>query len=373
MALNEYGVWEYTCPGAGPCGGYNIEDWLCLLDDMAAHGMNSLALVIKWATTGYKSALPWLDQDPSCKAISSNNRILLMVLAEAKKRNILVWLVVVCSYHQVKEFGWVPPNGQTTGAFSYDPDYPGMPDRMVRLFREIAEIFGAAHGIIAEMESVEFDWPYRVPLYNAWAVRNGRKSYEALRQLPMDARAYRIHDWRDYLTERRCSVLKDIEVSLRAAGFGGKLAMICETCNEEGSYHQVLNLKRYRETMPGWGAVFYEYHRNINRWSGADFGIAQPKELGLETYYLGRGVMTYDSHLLTIPLEENWRRDLEDVVRFGANGFWFFGADAGGGDCHCSLKTLQSWGYSDGLEARRRMFELGMNMLNKKTARNTLT
>lgn len=46
--MREIGFWDYTSPGGG--GGletYPREDWDRLLDDMAAGGLNSLALGIK--------------------------------------------------------------------------------------------------------------------------------------------------------------------------------------------------------------------------------------------------------------------------------------------------------------------------------------
>ena len=55
------GFWDYTSPGGG--GGletYRRDDWARLLDDMAGGGCDSLALGIKWLTTGYRSRLPWL-------------------------------------------------------------------------------------------------------------------------------------------------------------------------------------------------------------------------------------------------------------------------------------------------------------------------
>lgn len=364
MSLKEYGFWEYTCPGAGECSHYEVSDWERLLDDMAGGGMNSLALVIKWLTTGYKTSLKWLDQDNSCKVIASDNKILLETIKMAQERNIKIWLVAVCSHFQIKEFGIEPPNHKKEGTFFYDPDYPGVLERMVSMFEEIAKIFGSAYGIVVEMESVEYDWPHRIPLYNEWAREKGRESYEQLKNLPLDARAYSLHSWRDFLTWRRCLALKEIERAVRGVGFKGNLSMICETGNETGSYHQAINLKDYKELMPGWGAVTYDYDRDLNRWAGADFCMVQPKKTGLTTYYLGRGIMTYagGGRSITIPLEDHWKIDIEDILKFNLDGFWFFGADAGGENSHCSLKKLSSWGFKDGITARRQLLEIGRDI-----------
>ena len=363
--MQEYGFWEYTCPGAGKCESYTLADWTKLLDDMAAGGMNSLALVIKWSTTGYKSHLPWLDQNPNCTIIASGNRLLTQVMALAKARQIKVWLVVVCTHHQVKEYGIVPPTGQTDGSFFYDQDYPGVLERSVAMFAEIAELFSAADGIVVEMESVEFDWPHRIPLYNQWAREHGKPLHAELRQLPLDARAYRIHAWREFLTWRRCLALQAIEKGIRGTGYGGRLAMICETSNEFGSYIQVLNLAAYREAMPGWAAVTYDYDRDQNSLATVDFCMLQPQAAGLATFYLGRGVMTYGREL-TIPLEEHWRRDLADAMKYGVEGFWFFGADAVAGEnAHFGQAKLKRMGFATGLSARRRLLKIGKETLQR--------
>ncbi|MBI4028301.1 MAG: hypothetical protein HY360_25175 [Verrucomicrobia bacterium] len=366
MKLQEYGFWEYTCPNAGQACFYRTADWGRLLDDMAEGGMNSLAMVIKHCATGYKSRLPWLDQDPSCAIIASKNQILNQVLRLAKARKILVWLVAVCSHHQVKEFGIVPPTGQQGSSFFYDPDYPGVLERIVAMFEEIAELSGDAHGIVVEMESVEFDWPHRIPLYNEWAKQHGRPCYAELKLLPLDARAYRIHAWRDFLTWRRCVAYQAIEKGIRATGYRGKLATICETCNETGSSHQALNLAEFKKALPRWAAVTYEYDRTLNPLACVDFCMLQPKAVGLATYYLGRGVMTCGPDL-AITLEENWRRDLADVVKYGVDGFWFFGTDAVKGDnVHCNEKKLRRMGFTSGLSARKKLLQIGKEMLPRR-------
>ena len=362
-----YGFWEYTTPGAGACCQYTREDWIRLLDDMQAGGMNALTLGIRWNTTGYRSSLPWLDQDPACRVIATDNALLHAIIDLAQARAIRVWLAVVCSHAQVREYGRVPPTGKTSGSFFYDPDYPGMEERAVELMHEVASLFPAAAGLIVEMESVEFDWPYRVEPYNAWARAHGRKSYEELRQMHLDPRAYQIHDWRDYTAERRFALYRRIETAVRQAGYTGELASIIETGNEPGMICAVIKPQDYAAAMPGWTAVTYDYHRSLNRWAAAEFCMSAPKALGLKTLYLGRGIMTYALSLLSIPLEENWRRDAEDVQRFGVDGFWLFGADADRQpNPHCHEPALQSLGFADGRTARLRLLEI---IRERRTAR----
>jgi hypothetical protein len=358
--MTKFGFWEYTCPGSGKASRYSLQDWEKLLDDMASCGMNSLSLVIKWITTGYNSSFKWLDKNEESSVISSGNEVLHRTIEMAHSRNIEVWLTAVCSHYQVKEFGIVPPDGRTERSFYYDPDYPGVLERTCLMFGEIAELFGKeADGIVVEIESVEFDWPHRIPIYNRWAEENKRPSYGEIKLQHMDARAYQKHHWRDFLTWRRCVAMQEIEKTVREKGFNGRLAMICETSNEYGTYTQAVNLDQYRKSMPGWAAVTYDYNRGLNRWAGADFSIEQPKRAGLDVYYLGRGIMTWEKRHLTIPLEENWRIDLEDVMRFQPNGFWFFGIDADEKpNAHSEISLLKEMGFSDGLSARKRLIEI---------------
>lgn len=363
MPLKEFGFWVYTCPKSGNESHYGEKDWEILLDDMAKAGMNSLAIVIKWYTTGYKSSLNWLDQDPARSSIvASGDELLRRVIEMAHKRSIKVWLVAVCSFYQVKEFGIRPPDGRE-GAFHYDPDWPGVIDRTSLMFSEIAGLFGdLADGMVVEMESVEFDWPHRIPLYNEWAKANQRPTYGEIKLQPLDARAYQKHHWRDYLTQRRCVELRAIEKAVRAAGFKGQLSMICESSNERGCYTQCVNLEQYRKAMPGWAAVTYDYWRYRNRLSAVDFCIEQPRDAGLETYYLGRGVMSYDRTDMSIPLERHWEIDLEDVARYQPDGFWFFGSDADTDpNGQSDANELRKMGFENGILARRRLLELCAN------------
>lgn len=358
------GFWEYTTPGgSGPVAWYSEKEWEMLLDDMAEAQMDSIVLLIKWSSTGYKSSLPFLDQDESASVIASDNRLLYRIIEMAKERNMEVWLAVVCSHFTVNEFGILPPDGRTKPTFHYDPDHPGVQEKINALFEEIATLFGKqVDGIIVEMESVEFDWPHRIPIYNQWAQENDKPCYEKLKLQYMDARAYQKHTWREFLTSRRCKSLKQIETNVRDAGFTGKLSMICETCNEYGSFNHAVNLKQYAETMQDWEAVSYNYWKHQNRLSGIDFCIEQPKEEGLKTHYLCRGVMSY-ANTLTIPLREHWKLDIEDAFKYQPDTLWFFGADADesernkGDICYLpELKKMDS--FSDGIEARKELLSI---------------
>ena len=71
--LLEHGFWDYTCPAAGGMEAFGHDDYLLLLDDMAGAGMNSLAINVKWHSTGYRSCLPYLDQVPDNRVIASDN------------------------------------------------------------------------------------------------------------------------------------------------------------------------------------------------------------------------------------------------------------------------------------------------------------
>ena len=369
--MKEFGFWEYTCPGSGKVSKYKLEDWEALLDDMTSGGMNSLALNIKWFTTGYKSSLEWLDQDNAATAVASGNDILHKVMKMAHTRKIKVWLVVIGSFFQIREFGIIPPSGRTEGVFNYDPDQPGVLEKVNRMFEEIAELFGSsADGIIVEMENSDFDWPHRIPLYNNWAEENKRPCYEKIKLQHMDPRSYQKHDWRDFITWRRCLALKEVEKTVRNRGFTGPLSMICEARNEYGSYAQALNLHKYKEMMPCWKAVSYGYNRDINRWSGVDFCIEQPKKAGLEIYYLGRGVMTYRScpQKLSISLETHWQIDIDDVKKFQPEGFWFFGADSDEDpNSHCETSKLKNIGFENGIAARKALIK------SAKTLREVLS
>jgi hypothetical protein len=69
---------------------------------MATGGFNSLVLCVKWLTTGYRSRLPWLDQDPQCSAVASDNTVVHYALRRAQARGIRTWLLLVASIYETR-------------------------------------------------------------------------------------------------------------------------------------------------------------------------------------------------------------------------------------------------------------------------------
>src|SRR3990172_4153903 len=102
--LEEHGFWDYTTPGAGGMERFTKDDYSYLLDDMAQARMNSLFVCVKWATTGYRSRLPFLDQIPGNPAIESDNDLIRYVIGEAGNRGIKVWLGAVVSIFVVDRY-----------------------------------------------------------------------------------------------------------------------------------------------------------------------------------------------------------------------------------------------------------------------------
>lgn len=237
---------------------YKRSDWDLLLDDIVHGGFNSLVLGIKWLTTGYRSRLPWIYQDPSCTAINTNNELIYYALKGARQRGISIWLLIVATI------------------------YPKFCD--------------------GEAE-------YRIPIYNEWARHNNRPDYITIKNVRLEPRPYPFLHWRDFTTWRRIETLKRIEQVVREDGFTGKLATIVELDNQPTVVMGNVNLEMIHLALPDWPVVTYDsiYDRRRNRLATADFRIQQPRNIGLETYYLTRGVMTFGipSDLTATNLEYN--------------------------------------------------------------------
>ena len=367
--MKELGFWDYTCPMHGSLERYTQADWDVLLDDMAASGFNSLVLGIKWLTTGYRSRYDWLDQDPLCSAIATDNALIHYALDGAHRRGIRTWLLVVASIYPTQSFqlpygvpSWVP------GYMYYDLDCPGLQEHVDLLFEEVVDLFGAqTDGMVVELEFADGEAPHRIPIYNAWAQANQRPDFATLKNIRLEPRAYPFTHWRDFTTSRRIDTLKHIEQLVRSRGYKGALSSIIELDNQPMAVLGNVNLEMLQQALPDWPVVTYDsiYDRRRNRLATMDFCVAQPHRVGLQAHYLTRGVMTFNipPELGPTSLEEQWRMSLEDARSFQPDHLWFMGSDARLDGEVCSNVKLPAWGFGDGRTARLRLLQMTREIL----------
>ncbi|MCL2701225.1 MAG: hypothetical protein FWE88_05980 [Phycisphaerae bacterium] len=367
--MKEIGFWDYTCPTHGSLEHYTTDEWDRLLDDMAAGGFNSLVLGIKWLTTGYRSRLPWLDQRADNAAIATDNATIHHALAGARQRGIRPRLLVVSTQFQTPEFGpQFPTIGNWGDVGHYDVDQPGVTERILALFGEVVDLFGQEiDGIVVEMEFCDAEGPHRVASYNRWAAANNRPDFETIKKILLEPRSYPFFDWRDYATQRRIDTLREIEKTVRAGGCNAELSSLVELANGDGVCVSNVNLPVLRDAFPQWPLVTYDsvYDRRVNRLAAMDFCIHQPRKLGLQAYYLTRGVMTWTwppDATWDTTLQEQWRMSLEDAAAHNPDVLWFMGSDARSDGLVCSNKKLAHWGYHDGIVARRALMEMAKQM-----------
>jgi hypothetical protein len=370
MTVKEIGFWDYTCPRHGSLEHYSSQDWEILLDDIAAGGFNSLILGIKWLTTGYRSRFPWLDQDPTCTAISSNNALILQALRGARQRGIRTWLLVVATIFPSGVLGLpggIPYAPEWVDHFQvYDLDTPGLNERMGLLYSEVVDLFGQdADGLVVEVEFCDGEAPHRIPIYDEWARQNNRPSFAEIKNIRLEPRFYPYTHWRDFTTSRRIATFQHIDEVVRSRGFTGKLSSIIEMDNQPMVVMSNVNLPMLQQALPQWSVVTYDaiYDRRRNRLATADFCIQQPRSLGLETLYLTRGVMTFGipADLPPTNLEEQWRLSLEDAATYQPDALWFMGSDCRLDGLVCSHLNLPKWGFPDGRSARLRLMQLARN------------
>jgi hypothetical protein len=366
----EIGFWDYTCPKHGSLERYTQADWDILLDDMAEGGFNSLVLGIKWLTTGYRSRYPWLDQDPLCSAVASDNRLVHHALQGVKARGMKTWLLVVATIFSRREFNLPGSLPYWTDDFCvYDLDNPGLAERMDLLFQEVVELFGdETDGIVVELEFSDGDSPARIPHYNSWAKENNRPDFDAIKAIRLEPRAYPFTHWRDFTTVRRIATLQRCEEVIRQAGFRGKLASIIEIDNQPMAVLGNVNLGLLKQGLPGWSVVTYDsiYDRRRNRLATMDFCIHQPRQAGFEVLYLTRGVMTFSipADLTPTTLNEQWQMVHEDVQAHHPDTLWFMGSDCRLDGMVCSLPKLPLWGFQDGRTARLHLMDMFSRNLN---------
>ncbi len=367
--MMEIGFWDYPAPQHGSLEQYTEEDWDALLDDMVEGGFNSLVLGIKWMTTGYRSNLPWLDQNPSCTAISSDNAVLHHALQGARRRGIRTRLLVVATQYPVRTFGLEPvlTPEWTTEVFGepygyYDLDHPGLEERILDLFREIVRLFGQqTDGMVIELEFCDREETHRVERYDLWAKENGRPDFATIRRVVLEPRSFPFRHWRDYTTQRRIDVLQRIEGLLREEGFKGDVSTIAEIESTHFAVIGNMNLDMVRNQLPDCGLVTYDgyYDRRINRAATMDFCMLQPKRLGAVVRFLSRGVMPWSDDPARLgSLEDQWRMTLEDATACRPDSLWFMGSDCRVEGMVCSVDRLPAFGFKDGREARRKLMAM---------------
>lgn len=366
--MKEIGFWDYTCPTHGSLERYTERDWDMLLDDMADGGFNSLVLGIKWLTTGYRSRYDWLDQDPLCTAIASDNALIHYALQGARERGICTRLLVVGTIYPTHEFK-LPYGAEYWGPqfMVYDVDCPGLMERMELLFSEIVDLFGEqADGIVVELEFCDGEAPHRVPVYNEWATKNNRPDFSTIKNYRLESRFYPYTHWRDFTTARRIDALKQIEGVIRSHGYTGELSSIIEIDNQPTAVLGNVTMHMLQQALPHWSVVTYDsiYDRRRNRLATMDMCIEQPRAVGFDVHYLTRGVMTFGipAEMPPTRLHDQWRMSLEDALTHQPESLWFMGSDACLDGYVCSNVKLPHWGFDDGRTARYHLMQMAREM-----------
>ena len=359
---SEYGFWDYTAPGTGGMEHYERDDYVRLLDDMAEAGMNSLVMVVKWMTTGYRSQLPWLDQEPTNPAVASDNDLIRFAIDEAQKRGIKAWLGAVVTQFVTAGYGKSPHrhfeiyvDRQPRDAAIHDLDMPHVADRAVAVFEELVELFPRADGLMVELEGGDIFAPHRVEPYDRWASERDKPTADG------DA----CPAYQEYATFRRCEVLNAVDRAVRAKGFEGDTATICEVINQDYSTYQAVDLAELARGAPDVAVVTYDYARWRRPTAVSDYCYVQPREHGFRTYYLGRGVMTWNKHWrspqppMPMSLQDQWAIDVEEAAKYKPDGFWWFGTGAVREGSHVDLGELRQLGFKDGRDARLQLIRCG--------------
>jgi len=362
--IKEIGFWDYSCPRHGSLEVYEREDWDMLLDDMEEGGMNSLVLCPKWLTTGYKSKLPWLDQDP-CTAIESDNDILFYALEEAKKRGVICTLLVVSTQFHIPSFGASPEDESAIWGDigSFDLDFPGIRERILEMYDEIHTLFGKyTDRYVCELEFCDNSAPHRIDKYNAWAKENDEPSYEKISNIILQPRSYPFFSWRKFTTWSKMNMLHEINNLLVNKGYKGKFSTICEVGNADQVMVGNTDFGIAKAQYPDLELVTYDsiYDRTKNREASMEFCVTNPRKYDFPIHFLTRGVMTFGENWDDVSgsLDEQWDMSIEDAIKYQPDSLWFMGCDARTeSGLVCSTKKLGNWGYDNGIKARKALMK----------------
>ena len=121
-----------------------------------------------------------------------------------------------------------------------------------------------------------------------------------------------------------------------------------------------------RRECPAWATINYLYERGLPDgnfvWYSAreymEAGVTYPKSLGMNVYYLPRGVMTWEGWDDRQRLERSWAQDVADVQTYQPQNVWWFGAGSKGPGVGTSLAFLKQMGYADDVAARRKLLTI---------------
>lgn len=363
--MKEIGFWVYTGTRTGGCEGYGERQWSTLLDEMAAAGMNSIVICLNCKRQGFRSRLPYLqnDQNPDNPVIASNNELVHFAIAEAQQRGLKVWIQLILNCYVMDGFDIPLPSDACLpgyGAFKFDLDTPQIKERALERALEVIELFPQADGLCVELEGHSTMYAHRIEPYNSWAKDNARPAYEEVYTLAPNARLYPHEAIREYSTWQQLELLHAIEGEAASRSWRGEYSAIIGTGNQKGAYLLETDLEMWARQAANWTMVPYDYDRWRNRGASRDFCMSYPKSLGLETCFLGRGVMTWghwEKDAPTFDLRQSWQRDLEDAVATGVDGLWFFEADAFTDGPHADSKVLRQYGFESGAKARHALLE----------------
>lgn len=365
--MTRHGFWEYTTPGCGGAEFYQLEDYRTLFEDMADHGMTDIMLMVKWWTTGYRSDLPFLDQNEDNLAIASNNELIHQAIDLAHAAGISVTLGAVLSFYATEQFTIGRPYQVLPGCGGFDLGTdigvytltdPDVLQAGLEVAAELCRLFPTADGLMFELEASGHRTPETQERFVHWAQAEGVDT-----ERDIHARNYDFPAWRDFTTDLRAGFLRELASTCRKEGFTGKLSTIAETANNPYLVQHEVNLERLMAQAPTWQVIFYDYWRWQHRMAATDICIAQPKELGMDSAFLARGLMTYPHDggwPLPIPLNRSWEFDAADLEAHQPNQAWWFGAGPvrSGPSTNVEEARLQASGFGSGRDARLRLAEI---------------
>ena len=190
---------------------------------------------------------------------------------------------------------------------------------------------------------------HRVELYNLWAEDNDIEPGNST-VCPR---------FQQYATFRRCEVLASIRKALKCKGFTGDLSTICEALSGQHGVEHIVDLVEFSKRASEYSVVTYNYDPWNRHISENGHLMLQPKKHGLRSYYLARGVMTWNKAWrspqppLPVPLSGSWGFDIADVQKYQPDGFWWFGTGAVREGAHTDIYELNKMGFADGRAARK--------------------